>query len=346
MDRPEAIEITPEDDKFHAFSTHPWETETFWASFHHPDRKLAGWLYNQVQFNQGDGGVCNGGAWVWDDSSAGALYEVFDKGLPLTDAANMDLRDVELPNGNHIEMIKPLAKYRVRRNDPGKLEVDLSFEGIRAPHSHPTGVAPFWRGRHFDQVMHVTGNIVLHGETIEIDSLSVRDRSWGPRPGPRAPGAKRPKKARREPPSPLAAGRPPYSPFGIGYIFGTESADEMFLAYTLPCIFDNGARDFLTTGYLVRDGKYGLLVDGHRRCEFDPEMGWMRKIWLEAIDEHGRALSAVGELVSHHGERGQGSAYFHWEWDGASGYGEDQSTAAGPLLEALSNARIWDGAVT
>ena len=28
----------------------------------------------------------------------------------------------------------------------------------------------------------------------------------------------------------------------------------------------------------------------------------MRTIWLEAIDEHGRELSAVGEVVSHHGD--------------------------------------------
>ena len=101
------------------------------------------------------------------------------------------------------------------------------------------------------------------------------------------------------------------------------------------------ARDVVTTGYLVRDGRYGLLVDGRRRCEFDPEKGWMRTIWLEAVDEHGRELSAVGQLVSHHGEHGQGSAYFHWEWDGASGYGEDQSQARGDVLDALRAAGLW-----
>mgnify|MGYP001110780219 CR=1 FL=1 len=80
----------------------------------------------------------------------------------------------------------------------GELQADLVFEALRPPHSHPTGVPPFWRGRHFDQCMHVTGQIELHGETIDIDSYSVRDRSWGPRPAPRAPGvpkgASRPRK--------------------------------------------------------------------------------------------------------------------------------------------------------
>jgi hypothetical protein len=337
MERPEVIPLTPDDDNFHPYSEHPYETETFWVSFHDAERKLGGWFYNQVLFNQG---ICNGGAWVWDASPAGALHEVMQRELPLVDKESMDLRNIELPNGNHIETLKPLTKYRVRREDPGAFEADLLFEGLRAPHSHPYGVAPFWRGRHFDQAMHVTGQIVLHGEPIDIDSLSIRDRSWGPRPGPRAPGTGAGSKP-RAPREPADAGHPPYSPFGIGYVFGTQDADEMFLAYTLPCVWDGTGRDFVTTGYLVRDGKYGLLLDGNRRCEFDPDMGWMRKIWLEAVDEHGRELSAVGELVSHHGERGQGTGYFQWEWDGARGYGEDQSGAHGEVLDALRAEGLW-----
>jgi hypothetical protein len=336
-DAPVVEPVTPADDDFHPVSDHPWETETFWASFHHPERRLGGWFYNQVLFNQG---VCNGGAWVWDASPAAALHDVRHTGLPLPDRAGMDLRDIALPNGNHLEMLEPLTRYRVRRSDPGAFEADLVLTALRPPHSHPTGVAPFWRGRHFDQCMHVTGQIVLHGEPVEIDSLSVRDRSWGPRPGPRPPGS-RPASPRRPPRDPADATRPPYSPFGIGYVFGTQDADELFLAYTLPCLWDGAARDLVTTGYLVREGTYGRLVEGERRCQLDPEHGWMRTIWLDAVDEHGRALSAVGELVSHHGERGLGTGYFHWEWNGASGYGEDQSSASGVVLEALHDAGLW-----
>jgi hypothetical protein len=337
MELPEVIALTPEDDNFHPVSDHPYETETFWVSFHDVERRLGGWFYNQVLFNQG---ICNGGAWVWDDSPAGALHEVRHRELPLVDAEHMDLRNVVLPNGNHIEALEPLSKYRVRRSDPGAFEADLEFEGIREPHSHPLGVAPFWRGRHFDQAMHVTGQIVLHGETIDIDSISIRDRSWGPRPGRRAPGTNHGSKPRK-PVAPEVASKPPYSPFGIGYVFGTQDADEMFLAYTLPCIYDGAARDYVTTGYLVRDGVYGMLVDGNRRCEFDPDHGWMRTIWFEATDEHGREIEATGHLLSHHGESGQGTGYFHWEWEGAEGYGEDQSHAQGDLLKALNDAGLW-----
>src|SRR5215213_6394547 len=137
MDKAQVIPITEDDDRFHPYSTHPYETETFWVSFHWPERRLGGWLYNQVLFNQG---VCHGGAWVWDDSPAGALYEVNQRDLPLVDKDQLDLRDVRLPNGNHIQMIEPLTEYRVRRNDTGRLEADLVFHALREPHSHPLGV--------------------------------------------------------------------------------------------------------------------------------------------------------------------------------------------------------------
>jgi hypothetical protein len=338
MSRTEVIEITPQDDRMHPVSDHPYETETFWASFHVPERGIGGWFYNQVLTNQS---VCNGGAWVWDPSDAPARYEVFEHGLPIEDVAALDLRDVRLPNGNHLQVLEPLRRYRVRYSDPGRFEADVVLEGLRAPHSHPLGVAPFWKGRHFDQAVHVTGQVVLDGEVIDVDSLSMRDRSWGPRPGPRRDdGPKRSK--RREPPDPVAAGRPPFSPFGVGYVFGTASADEMFLAYTLPCVFDGVGRDDVTAGYLVRDGRYGLLVAGTRRAELDPEHRWRRRIVLEAVDEHGREVTAIGTLISHHGASGLGTGYFHWVWNGAEGYGEDQSAAPPVVVDALLASGCWE----
>jgi hypothetical protein len=328
---PETAAVVSDDDYFHTPGEDPHETETFWASFHDPGRRLGGWFYNQVLFNQG---ICNGGAWVWDDSPERALYESVVRDVPLAAGVTLDLSDAELPNGNHIEMLEPLRRFRMTRDDPGSFEADLVFEALREPHSHPLRVAPFWRGRHFDQAMHVTGRIVLYGDPIDIDSLSVRDRSWGPRPPRRVADA-------AEAAENAGSERPPRAPFGVGYVFGTQDADEMFLAYTLPGIWEGDAKDPVTAGYLVRDGRYGLLVDGSRRSTIDPERGWIDRILLEATDEHGRTLSAVGDLISHHGTDGLGTGYFHWEWDGASGYGEDQSIVPRTVLEALGRAGLW-----
>jgi len=103
--------VTAEDDRFHSASDHWWETETAWFSFNLPERRIGGWFYSQVLPTQQ---VCNGGAWVWDDSSAPALYEANHRGLRISPLETLDLRDVELPNGNHIQALEPLTTYRGR----------------------------------------------------------------------------------------------------------------------------------------------------------------------------------------------------------------------------------------
>ena len=86
IDLPDQPVLTDADDDWHDHSPHWWETETNWWSFNVPERKMGGWLYTQALAVQQ---TCNGGAWVWDDSPSGALYERNQHGLPfpvLTDA--------------------------------------------------------------------------------------------------------------------------------------------------------------------------------------------------------------------------------------------------------------------
>ena len=307
--------VTPEDDGFHEPGRHPWQTETFWVSFFVPERKMSGWFYNQFLPNQGETGTYNGGAFVWNDEDESPYHEVIE-GAPLP--AERDLRDIVTPGGNHIQMLEPLHKYRVTRHDPGRFEAEMFFEGIMEPNPHPAGVAPFWKGRHFDQAMHATGELVLNGERLEIDSLAVRDRTWSPRPPAGAP---------RPPPKPGAPKRKPIPKFSLGYVLGTASAQDAFLAYSM--MYEGTERDEVVTGYLIRDGIWAHLVSGERRCIVDPEREWIWHIELDAVDTLGRELHAVGDMVSHQGTcgptaGGPGNGLFYWKWDGAEGWGENQ----------------------
>jgi hypothetical protein len=174
----------PEDDDFHdeEMTDRWWETETCWFSWNVPERSLGGWTYCQARPNAG---LCNGGAWVWDASGAlpwELAYRAEYSGLQLPPRGERDMRDFEWPNGVRVRVLEPLARYAVSYADPGGLELDLEFESIMAPNPHPTGVIPFLKGVHLDQAGHVTGTMVLAGETVPIDCYSVRDRSWGPRP--------------------------------------------------------------------------------------------------------------------------------------------------------------------
>lgn len=305
--------VTPEDDDFHTPTDHPWETETFWTSFNVPERKMAGWFYNQVLANQGDSGLCNGGAFVWTDEDESPYHAVVH-GVPIS--APRSLNDVVLPNGNHIQTLEHLKRYRVRRRDPGRFECDLYFDAVMEPNPHPAGMWPFIKGRHFDQAMHVAGELVLNGEPITIDCLSVRDRSWSPRP----PASLNAEKGSADPAKPKRPRR------GVGYVFGTASSRDAFLAYSSWT--EEERVDRVDTGYLIRDGVWAHLVSGERRCVVDPDREWIWRIELEATDTLGRTISARGDMVSHQGAKGPGNALFYWRWDGAEGWGENQSGSA------------------
>lgn len=88
-------ELTPDDDRFHPATDHWWETETAWFAFSIPERRIGDWFYNQVLATQQ---VCNGGAWVWDDSPGDALYSSNQKGLALPPIDELDLRVGPPPN--------------------------------------------------------------------------------------------------------------------------------------------------------------------------------------------------------------------------------------------------------
>ncbi len=314
----------PEDDDFHdeALSDRWWETETCWFSWNVPERHMGGWTYCQARPNAN---LCNGGAWVWDGSGSYSWdlpYHAHYQGLELPERSARDMRDFEWPNGVHVTTLEPLEKYRIRYEDPDALEVDLLFEAIMAPNPHPLGVAPFFKGRHFDQAGHVTGVMVLHGEKIAVDCFSTRDRSWGPRPAGR--------------PKHRGDGAVPLTRLGgIGYCFGAAGSSDAWLVYSTP----GREEDRVSCGFLLRDGRYAHVLAGERRLRVDPETGWPTSMDIEAVDDLDRRLTVHGEAVSRHWRGLGGDTLFRWEWGGLTGWGEDQSYCSRPVWDAIKSRR-------
>src|SRR5882724_1660332 len=307
----------PEDDDFHRLSDRWWETETCWFSWYVPERKMGGWTYCLVRPNAH---LCNGGAWVWDDTGAypwELRYHANYEGLDLPE--QRDLRDFQFPNGVHVKCLEPLQRYRVDYVDEGELEVQIEFDAIMPPNPHPTGVPPFVRGVHFDQAGHVTGHMVLDGETIAIDCYALRDRSWGPRP------KGRPRKRR------TSANDVQTGTGGVGYSYATASPKNGFLVYSIP----EPAADPITCGYLIRDGEYAHVLSGSRRVELDPKSGWVSRIVVEATDDLGRTFVATGEALTRHWKGHGGDTLMRWSWDDVVGFGEDQSYFSKATWRAL-----------
>jgi len=312
-------EFGPEDDDFHdeVLTDRWWETETCWFSWNVPERHMGGWTYCQARPNAN---VCNGGAWVWDDTGSYSWelpYHAHYQGLQLPARSVRDLRDFEWPTGVRVTALEPLMKYRIRYEDAGSLELDLLFDAIMAPNPHPIGVAPFFKGRHFDQPGHLTGVVVLRGEEIAVDCYSTRDRSWGPRPA--------------GPPKKRGDGSAPLTRFGgIGYCFGAAGPSDAWLVYSTP----GTDGDRVSCGFLLRGGRYGHVLAGERHLRFDPGTGWPTHMEIEAVDDLGRELRVHGEAVSRHWRGLGGDTLFRWNWDDVTGWGEDQSYFSRQAWEA------------
>lgn len=291
-------DITPADDNFH-FATMGdrwWMTETSWFSFCAPERKLGGWFYTMCRPNIG---TVAGGAWVWDDSAWLPWEALYSRNLTaLRIPENPDLNNIAFPTGTSIRTIEPLTSYQLGYEDEDRFRANLRFDAVMPPRPLRKAGSAFGDLTHFDQFGRVHGTIEVLGEIIPIDCYGMRDRSWGPRP------EHRPRKS--------------------AYVTGIASPEESFLAVTKSGEHCND----VAYGFLVRDGEIGDLVSGRRTIERDPEQGWVNRIVIDAVDEHGRKLHAEGKrlsgitLIRHSFIDNNG--LIEWSIDGKTGHGEDQ----------------------
>lgn len=291
----------PQDDDLHRaeLGDRWWATETAWFSFHHPARRLGGWLYSMFRPNIG---TVAGGVWVWDDTAWlpwDVLYSTNYSALQLP--PDTDLRETTLPTGVSIRVIEPTRSYALGYDDGDRLRLDLRFDGVMAPEPLTAVGSTFGSAHHFDQLGRVTGTIDVLGERVAIDCIAMRDRTWGPRP------EHRPRQAH--------------------YVTGAVDADHGFLAVT-NAETANGDDDPVAYGFLRRDGRTVALADGRRRAVRHPEQGWIERIELDATDAEGRRLRAVGEPVSRMIVNRHTfidiNSLVRWHVDGHEAWGEDQ----------------------
>jgi hypothetical protein len=302
---PDAVLFGPDDDSVHAAGPAPDWTETTWWSFNVPERGLGGWLYIQMRPNLG---VSSGGAFVYGPDrwmSSEQPYYAYFHHLPLPDS--LDLRDVTFRNGVSVQMLEPGMKYRLgyQFRDQQEFTADLLFEGLTPPVPHLHGAPPFTGSSHYDQHGRVTGTLHLNGETIAVDCIAVRDRSWGRRPELVGLSARR-----------------------LSYVFGASSPDEAFLVFCQPPADDQLAEtETLSSGYLLRDGKLRRLASATRVNTRDPATGGVSSLAIDAVDTDGRSLTITGEAVSRLALVNANlcvGTILRFSIDGREGWGEDQ----------------------
>lgn len=285
--------LTTEDDDFHPRDDDPWWTETMWFAWMVPERGLLGYYYPMFRPNLG---IQAGGVLVFDQS--GELpweLPVFDYHWHQQIPAGCDLRDATLHNGMRIRCVEPT---RVWELEFANRDVDLALrvEGVVKP-LVTRATPPFNKG-HIDQICHVTGTMVLHGETIPVDCHAMRDRSWGPRQDGRQPQ--------------------------VGYSYAAHDADNAWLAVTIG----TGHDYHVATGFNIVDGEWSPMVSGSRSVERDAT-GRPVRFDISATDELGRHREASGTNVSRQVFTPYPSMFcwnslVDWSHGGSDWWGEDQ----------------------
>lgn len=287
-------------DEFHPPTDpgdHEW-AETCWFAFTVPRRRLSGQLYAYFKPTLG---VTAAAAYIWDDTGDQAWNCLYAKNfwhLPIPDEP---LSKLTLANGFRHEVVEPGSRYAIGYDDPDgdEVHIALTFTGIAETH--------LLGAHHLDQPGRYTGALVLGGETIAIDTLGLRDRSWGRR-SQFGPGINE---------TPCQRG---------GYSFATQSAEEGFLAVTLD--FGDGAA-LIIHGYLIADGVWSKLIRGERTVvRRDPANGAPAVVRLQAVDELGRRLDASGVAMNRLGylvnpNLWSWNGLYEWHWSGITAYGED-----------------------
>ena len=224
------------DDGFHVPTTldYFW-TETNWFALVIPDRKITIQLYPFFQTNLD---VCSAGVYIWDDTGDQWWNCRYAKNFWHLPFPRQPLHDLQLPNGLRYKTLESLQKYAIGFDCPDGEDVhlDIVWEGIVPANRGKSG-------NHLDQPGRITGTLVLHGETIEINGVGFRDRTWSPR-------------------TQFGHGVGPFA--SMGYTWGTSlTSDDGF--FLLSGNVDDTFLEYsLLDGILFHDGVSAKLTEAKR----------------------------------------------------------------------------------
>jgi hypothetical protein len=299
------VPLTAADDDFHLGESEDrsW-TETAWFAAQVPERGLCIWTYPLFRHELG---VMSCGIYVWEPG-AEELWQLpyYRTWWHLAIPEGIQATSFELPNGLSYERLEPLSAYRVRYEDGDQIRLDATFRALHPPHD--VGVEPGGRG-HLDQLGHVTGELWLNGDRLEIDCIEMRDRTWSPRRESRQ-GAY------------------------LSYSYGAASPDCGFHLSTRYT--PRRGRAEMLTGFALDGGQAVPLSGG--RCDVSrDDHGRVAGVRIAATRADGSTFEAEGEVVSRLAL--PGTPWFVWacvvRWrlgDGSELLGEHQDTWAPALL--------------
>jgi hypothetical protein len=300
------------DDEFHIPTSADAEwTETCWFTFSIPERNMSVQFYPYFRPNLG---VVAGGVYVWDGNDEQMSTCRYAKNFWHLPMPTTPLSALRLDNGIRYTCVEPLSRYRLGYDDPdgGDLHIELDVRCLNAPFSLHT---------HFDQATRATGSITLDGETIAVDCVGFRDRSWGVRSqfGSHVMG-----------PANYAS-----------YSWGTSANDDGF--FSMCGDFGNGDQN--VHGFLRRDGDFSAIASGtHQVVRRAAVSGYPLHVVVVGTDALGRTFTAQGHRRNGLGWNINPNLYtintlMQWSIDGEEAIGEDHDNWSAASVRAFQRSR-------
>ncbi len=278
------LAVSADDDGFHSPTSHdPTWVETAWFPFWL--MKVATTVYVRVWFRANEG-VQGGAISAWRDEDEPVVSDGWTEPF----SGPVDLLDLRLANGFHLECLEPLTAYRIRHQSE-QVDLDISFRALMEPNPVSPRESPGMFEGHFEQPGRVTGAVRLGDQRHSIDCPTVRDRSWGPRT--MRPGIR------------------------IGNAHGTGMDGWAFFAYVNP---DDSGTEHITSGYWQKDGQAARLVTGKRQSEMTGDFA--HTITVDARDALDRHLVVRGRCANRQALDAGHDLYAVLnliEWDNGSG---------------------------
>ncbi|HUD28800.1 MAG TPA: hypothetical protein VMQ93_08010 [Novosphingobium sp.] len=322
--------VAPEDDLLHANEPGaPFErVETYLLGFNVPEADINCNIYllwHPVLATMSAHVFVNRGARRFGHQLES---DYFNEHLYLPAAAGPDRFALELGSlAMEIAIEEPLERLSIRMSDEARgFALDMVSRAVLPPVGRPGG-------RHFTQVMHNRGELVLAGERFAIDSRYVRDRSWG---------YQRPEQPEDTPPYRWITG---WDDAGDGFVIAwldTAMMGETYAAWRTETAQNRAANKWehggatpsvtLRSGWISKNGEPRAVRSVAISCEADagdPRM--TRTILLEVTDALGDRHEVRGTVRQSYPKMYWGTmlTWMHLvelDWDGRPGHGDLMDT--------------------
>ncbi|MFQ5698032.1 MAG: hypothetical protein ACE5IL_07075 [Myxococcota bacterium] len=190
--------IRPDDDCMHPLGPEPNFNESMYFNFFDTRQRLGGWfrMGNRANEGQAEMTVClylpDGRVVFMFKRPKIENNDAFDAGGLRFDVLEPSQRLRTLYDGSAVELDEPRAmadpSRAFRENPRRRVRFDLEHDAVGPMYGHARSQSESDRpaenqfaSAHYEQHMHVTGQLEIDDERFEIDGYGLRDHSWGPR---------------------------------------------------------------------------------------------------------------------------------------------------------------------